>query len=215
MADRSKIEWTDATLFGDLLPKRCSKCHRMLPPGMFKIDRSRHEGRSFVCRDCSYIRLNPNVPGKRERIEKRAQGLAWCSECHAWLSASEVRAGKCGEHRRRADREHYATDEDFRRRRSGRASARRRGVDPVPVIAQEYLTEEFEGLCAYCDDAATTWDHVVPVIKGGQTTPDNILPSCGPCNSSKRDRDVFEWLDATGRTMRLAAIERLSHFQVI
>ena len=92
---------------------------------------------------------------------------------------------------------------------------RKRGVDPVPDFAKEILLERYESRCAYCDAPAETWDHVVPVAKGGQTEPDNILPSCIRCNSSKRDRDLDEWLEATGRELSLIAAEQLSHFQVL
>lgn len=42
--------------------------------------------------------------------------------------------------------------------------------------------------CHYCDESATTVDHVVPVSKGGSTTPDNLVAACEPCNRKKADR---------------------------
>jgi 5-methylcytosine-specific restriction endonuclease McrA len=84
-------------------------------------------------------------------------------------------------------------------------------VEPVPEYARELMLELFDGGCAYCDEPAETWDHVIPVSKGGKTEPANILPACVRCNSSKRDRDLDEWLDATDRTMNVRAIEHLSH----
>lgn len=72
----------------------------------------------------------------------------------------------------------------------------------MPVEAQESLTDLFGGLCAYCDKPATTYDHIVPVSRGGQTEPRYVVPACGPCNSSKRDRDLDEWIAATGRDVK-------------
>lgn len=60
--------------------------------------------------------------------------------------------------------------------------------------------EAFGGECAYCHSPATGYDHIVAVSKGGMTEPANIVPCCTTCNSSKRDRDVWHWLEVTGRT---------------
>ena len=53
----------------------------------------------------------------------------------------------------------------------------------------------FNGECAYCGrtDKTLTKEHFIPISKGGEFTRDNIIPSCGSCNSSKGNRDFFEW----------------------
>jgi hypothetical protein len=49
------------------------------------------------------------------------------------------------------------------------------------------LVAEFNGCCAYCGDSMTRMrrEHRVPLVRGGSNDISNILPSCGPCNSSK------------------------------
>ncbi|MFC8201685.1 HNH endonuclease [Streptomyces sp. NPDC057298] len=102
---------------------------------------------------------------------------------------------------------HYAADGRAIR---ARGHARRRSVDPLPVIAADHLLEQFEGTCAHCPAPATTWDHVRPVRDGGQTAPGNVVPACATCNSSKKATDVFTWLDATGRTRSPALFDVLA-----
>lgn len=52
----------------------------------------------------------------------------------------------------------------------------------------------FENKCAYCGKVETlTQDHFIPISKGGEYTINNIVPVCSSCNSSKKDRDFFEW----------------------
>lgn len=58
----------------------------------------------------------------------------------------------------------------------------------------EALLRQFDGKCAYCGADATTRDHVVPLIRGGADSIDNIAPACHSCNSSKRDRPVSVFL---------------------
>jgi len=84
-------------------------------------------------------------------------------------------------------------------------------------LGMEYLTEQFEGACAYCPSPATTWDHVMPVSRGGRTAPGNIVPACHSCNSSKNDSDVFEWLERTNRVpnANLMDVLALTEFQAV
>lgn len=70
----------------------------------------------------------------------------------------------------------------------------------VDIIVWRETLEMFDYKCAYCRDWATCLDHVVPVSKGGTNDPDNCLPACKRCNSSKRDKDLNVWL----KTSRIA-----------
>jgi 5-methylcytosine-specific restriction endonuclease McrA len=55
---------------------------------------------------------------------------------------------------------------------------------------------EFDRCCAYCAqpiEGQPDPDHVVPLSRGGSNSITNILPSCRPCNSDKRDLLLGEW----------------------
>ncbi|MBR1609540.1 MAG: HNH endonuclease [Kiritimatiellae bacterium] len=45
------------------------------------------------------------------------------------------------------------------------------------------------GICHYCGRkvpaSELTMDHVVPVARGGTSTPGNVVPCCRACNASK------------------------------
>lgn len=50
-----------------------------------------------------------------------------------------------------------------------------------------FLRDKFE--CQYCGDPnELTFDHVIPRSKGGQTTWDNVVAACSPCNLRKGGR---------------------------
>ena len=52
----------------------------------------------------------------------------------------------------------------------------------------------FNMRCAYCgEDKKLTIEHFIPVSKGGTLSINNIIPSCGNCNSSKGNRDFNQW----------------------
>jgi 5-methylcytosine-specific restriction endonuclease McrA len=43
-------------------------------------------------------------------------------------------------------------------------------------------------------------DHVIAINKGGTDTVDNMVPSCGSCNSSKSDKILYkEWIPPKDR----------------
>lgn len=58
----------------------------------------------------------------------------------------------------------------------------------------EKCKEYFNNRCAYCGaEMPLTQDHFIALSKGGEYTSNNIIPSCQRCNSSKSNKDFFEW----------------------
>lgn len=77
---------------------------------------------------------------------------------------------------------------------------KRRGEDLPELTFQEWkeVVIYFGGCCAYCGASPRknehlTKDHMIPVSLGGATTPDNIVPACAKCNSSKGNHELKEW----------------------
>ena len=73
------------------------------------------------------------------------------------------------------------------------------------------ILEQFDGICAYCPATATTWDHVVAVTKGGLSDQGNIVPACATCNSSKRNHNLWTWMEKTRRVPHEELAHRLIH----
>jgi len=58
----------------------------------------------------------------------------------------------------------------------------------------EYIKLQFDNKCAYCGkEAILTQDHFIPQENDGEYTHNNIIPSCKSCNSSKHQKNFFEW----------------------
>lgn len=79
--------------------------------------------------------------------------------------------------------------------RTQRRRAKIKKLDNDYTIKEWLATkEDFNNECAYCGEKRKlTQDHFIPVSKGGGYIMGNIVPACASCNSSKRDRDFFEW----------------------
>lgn len=143
-----------------------------------------------------YKRIDASRPGQQIRRQKLAEGLKWCRVCQQWLLIKSVgKNGLCRPHENADARSRYATDLGFRTKRKARSYKRKRGVSPMPAIGAEMIAELFDNECAYCSEPFSTWDHVIPVSKGGTTAPGNMLPACRSCNSAKYNHDIEVWLD--------------------
>ena len=110
----------------------------------------------------------------------------------------------------RANREVYYRQAALRR-------IRRNGVETDGHTASELHTYwKSQGIdpkrCTYCDAWHTKWannwktsvgDHVVPISKGGSDCVENLVPCCRSCNSSKRNRILYEeWIPPNERSQQ-------------
>lgn len=171
--------------------KWCTACKEWHQRSAFDADRSRGDGLSAKC--AASKAASTRGPGARQRRAQRALGLDWCRRCQAWLPLKNVRGGVCKPHANEIYRELYAANPQAISRRN---RARKRGLDRVPDWWHDDAFDRFGGLCAYgCGRSADALDHVYPVAHGGQSRPDNLVPACTSCNSSKRDRDPYPWID--------------------
>ena len=148
------------------------------------------------------------------------QGIRTCNMCDGRIPARAMsrtggRCKKCDATRarnlRHADPTKYraisrANEKQYRAKRTPvwkankkRGDLRRRGTKIIDLDAKEWETikQLFDYKCAYCDKSSTkiSMDHVTPITKGGNHVYTNIVPSCRPCNSSKTNKDLRQWLN--------------------
>jgi 5-methylcytosine-specific restriction endonuclease McrA len=90
-----------------------------------------------------------------------------------------------------------------RHREAGRSRVQRRrarlaGTNSPGVSASDWraIVKAFCGKCVYCgrNDLPLTRDHKTPIARGGLDDFDNVIPACGPCNSSKGTRTFEEYI---------------------
>jgi 5-methylcytosine-specific restriction endonuclease McrA len=126
----------------------------------------------------------PRPPEVREKIAAGHRGKKLTAEHVEKMATAKRGRILSPEHRAKigaGNRGKVFTDE-----RRGRISAALRGN-------KNTRTARVIGVCVYCGDPATTWDHVIPRRRGGTDDPGNLVPACKPCNSSKCDLLLSEW----------------------
>lgn len=94
---------------------------------------------------------------------------------------------------RQSDEDYYILDSEFSdpaRIKREREKARKLRK------SQWWQTRVNRGICHYCERKFSpkdlTMDHVVPIARGGTSTPGNIVPACADCNRDKKLRTPAE-----------------------
>ena len=72
------------------------------------------------------------------------------------------------------------------------------GETAFPSIDVRDERRKLNSRCTYCGQPAETVDHLIPRLRQGTDSADNLVPACRWCNSSKGGRDVFEWATSKG-----------------
>ncbi|MEK6528352.1 MAG: HNH endonuclease [Nitrospirota bacterium] len=82
------------------------------------------------------------------------------------------------------------TDEDLRKEKQKARDLRK---------TQWWKRKCAEGKCYYCEKETIpnelTMDHIVPVIRGGKSVKNNVVPACKECNNKKKHFLPLEWGD--------------------
>ena len=190
--------------------KRCSKCGETKPIDDFYIDRSRPDGRTHWCKDCINLRdaryrhdNKAKVAARQKEYAKRrgnarqreryrtdpeyrkqclARGKAYRAanreRCRAYLAAYfQTPAGKAAQARAR------------NKRRTRIANTE----NTLTAAEWQDILDEQDNCCAICgreftDDDPPTRDHIIPVVKGGGLTRENVQALHRSCNSRKGAR---------------------------
>lgn len=182
--------------------KRCTKCGEDRPLSDFCKQSKNRDGLNYRCKTCRQAASRAYYAKNRDVIIARA--AAWNRE-----HPERRRMHRTSPEKRRAtDRRQYAARRDYEQayQRSWHANnpaaskviktrnrIRKAGQDGPVFTAQEWtdLCNEYDNRCCACRvDEPLVVDHVVPVIKNGPSTIDNIQPLCKMCNSRKKDKII-------------------------
>lgn len=164
--------------------KICSSCGLELPETTeYFPKRSKKGDLQAICKECKYERSEKS-PEQREKIKEYMKEYY---KNHKELYDKE----KIKEGKKRWRKNHKEHCNLINRKHE----SRKRQLPSTLTIEQwEKTKQHFNNKCCYCgEELPLAQEHFIPVSKGGEYTLNNIVPSCKSCNSSKRDKDFFEW----------------------
>jgi 5-methylcytosine-specific restriction endonuclease McrA len=149
--------------------KECLNCRLVHPLNEFPDSERGRKGKGSYCKKCTreYHRQ------EKFRLKRRA-------------AVSRYRE-------KHKDRWRFLHRCQQMKRRAWKAAADT-GAVTHQFLCQLYLVST----CHYCNKPIPperrTADHIIPLSKGGLHHPDNMVMSCGSCNSSKSNRSVEEFI---------------------
>lgn len=120
----------------------------------------------------------------------RRNGCTLCASRNAYAQDPEREIAKARRHQKKHPEAHRERKRASDRRRHGQKVA----GPGVSVKQYRAIREAYGGLCAYCGEAADTMDHVIPLSRGGEHSPDNLVPACRDCNFRKHTKTGEEFL---------------------
>ena len=207
--------------------KRCSKCGTTKPAAAFSKSKREKDGLKSYCGGCGSVMRHAWYLRNAEReIAKTAEWQKANPERkkriakHTYFNNHESRRGraKAAYDRNKeailaTSRAKYATDAAYRAKmvaNSNRRCVRKMNAAGSCTVAEWVsILEEYNHCCAYCLRHESivgkmSMDHMTPLARGGTNDPDNIAPACRPCNSSKNDKTVLEFLAYKAGNMMFA-----------
>lgn len=184
--------------------KTCSKCKEYKALDNFANNKRTHDGKQNYCKECAkqyknkWVENNGDEYLEREKLKarERRKDPAYLRSQREYKKQYHVlNRDKIRKHTIR----YYHLTKEWRGWKFREAFHKRKAMKEALKVT---LTNEeweqalffFNHKCAYCGSKKKlTQEHIIPVVKEGDYTKENIIPACGTCNSSKRDKDLEEW----------------------
>lgn len=181
--------------------KSCSGCGASKPIDQFSVDRRRADGRNVYCFVCSRSRNRASYERNKAREAERKR-KTYLENRDAVLARNRRWRDANREKEREQHREYYRANPDVFLRRGTNRKAAFAAIEKFQVTKRdlERTLARFDRACAYCLERLelVTWDHVVPVSRGGAHCVGNLVPACRSCNSAKNARTLTEWRKSRG-----------------
>ncbi|CAI8881985.1 HNHc domain-containing protein [Bacillus sp. IT-79MI2] len=185
--------------------KVCSKCG-IEKPNTLEFFRKARKSLRADCRECGRLShrewLDNNKEqqkeyGKKYNEENKEKRKDWFDNWNA--NNKEYRREYKKEYRikNKESIQQYRKDNKERIRVETQSRRAKKRLLPAGFTRKDWedCKEYFSNRCCYCGEQSTdlTQEHFIPMNKSGGYTKENMIPSCGSCNSSKKDENFFEW----------------------
>jgi 5-methylcytosine-specific restriction endonuclease McrA len=173
-----------------MLTKVCSKCKCEKPLSEYTKHSKTKDGYYSQCKECKRKgrKSGGTDPKQKERFKKFLENNPEYIKNYV-NNYERTHPDKKRERRKRYCESGLNAIMCHRRR------AKEKNLDSNLTIEQWIIIKSyFNNECSYCGaKLKLTQDHFIALNNGGEYTTNNIIPACSKCNSSKQDKDFFEW----------------------
>ncbi len=170
--------------YGNNTCKECSKANVQLRRALYgrppRSAREKERQVEYYYENLDRVRAHKRTDYRRHRSKRLAAVKAF----NATTRGKEVH-NKANAQYRDTHREEI--------KKAGRLRAYRTPPEVLDAIVEYYGPE-----CVYCGGDASGFDHLIPMVKGGETSFENLAPCCWDCNRRKGDRPIWTVLSLEG-----------------
>jgi 5-methylcytosine-specific restriction endonuclease McrA len=157
----------------------------------------------------NYYIENKDRIAERNKAYREANRDKLAEQNKAWRDANKDKIVELGRTYRHANRRTRLIEDKQRRDRLA--------IQNDQTITTEFITELFSKAksCPYCGKKmfdvsenqkdVKSLDHMIPLSKGGLHSRVNVIVVCQQCNSKKKDKDFYCWLDRLEEPYRTKA----------
>jgi hypothetical protein len=160
-------------------------------------ERAKEYQRRYYLKNIELMRAKGRAYAEKNKEKHRANARAWnknnAEKCrvnlYKWRDENRPRLNELIRHYLHSKKGRFA---------ASRASIKRRAklkTIPKTLTMPEWqqILLEWNHSCAYChrSNFKLTQDHVVPIMRGGHHTKENVVPACIFCNSRKRTKLII------------------------
>lgn len=208
---------------GEVVSKRCTKCEEIKQLDEYYTLKTGIGGRMASCKDCyakyrednrerrrevgrEYYRQNKEIVKERHRKYCKRNRAKVTSFCRKWRRENRDRDLENARKWREVNREYvklwqreWAKKNPHKIAKYDQTRKARKLALPYTLTDEQYqkTLEYFNYSCALTGGSERIeMDHAIPLASGfGGTTFENCYPLSKSLNSSKNDKNIFEWFD--------------------
>lgn len=161
--------------------KECRKCGAVLIRGASRVR---------LCRAC----IVPESIFTQRKTERARLRPKYCPLCGQQKGSNKKLCLSCTKERSIVRNRFGA-----KRQKAIRRAKRHEIVATFTLEAWKELLKYFGNRCAYCARSRTLeQEHMIPLVRGGDHTEENIVPACRSCNAHKMKATPLEFLIRNG-----------------
>lgn len=193
--------------------KQCISCLEWKSLTEFHNDKHKKDGLCTACKECknkyakeyrknnkekAYQSVKRSESKKAEYYKKHKSNYHFKrKELHNKISKDYYYANKerLLKLNKITSKEWFSNNKEHARMLCNRRRGRIRNLPHnLNIERWNQIQDAFGWKCAYCGkEDKLEQEHFIALSNGGEYTSNNIIPSCRICNSSKSNKDFFEW----------------------
>ena len=176
--------------------KFCPKCKKKRLIKFFGKNKSREDGFQVYCKNCNKEYHRQYTQTEKWKEKRKSFDRIYRQENKEKINSYKRKYRKNNIEYREYVREYKSKNKERHNIYAENRRVQKKESAGFTFTQWKILLKLYNNSCAYCGAKENiTIDHVVSLKNNGKHDISNIVPACGSCNSSKREKNVSDWFN--------------------